>query len=104
MARWFINAFAAGKGRSTVDSESRRASNKASDARRQFDRAERERDLDKKLNYLADGLSSLAEAVEHVSNTTPPIANVAFASSLLAKDLGPALEEQTQNIVESLKT
>ena len=60
--------------------------------------------VNKKLNYLADGLSSLAEAVEHVSNTTPPIANVAFASSLLAKDLGNALEEQTQNIVESLKT
>jgi len=104
MARWFINAVSAGKGRSTVDSESRRASSKASDARRQFDRAERERDIDKKLNYLADGLSSLAEAIEHVSNTTPPIANVAFASSLLAKDLGSALEEQTNDIVTELKS
>ena len=59
-----VNAISAG-GSSTVDSESRRASSKASDARRQFDRAERERDLDRKLNYLADGLSSLAEAVEY---------------------------------------
>ena len=54
-------------------------------------------------DYLAEGLSSLAAALEHVSNTTPPIANVAFASSLLAKDLGNALEEQTENIVKKLK-
>ena len=103
MPRWFGNAVAAGVGRSTVDRESSRASSKASDARRRFDYAKRERDLDKKLSYLAEGLSSLAEAIEHVSNTTPPIANVAFASSLLAEDLGSALEEQTENIVEKLK-
>ena len=104
MARWFINAISAGKGRSAVDSESRRASSKASDARRRFDYAKRERDLDKKLSYLAEGLSSLAASLEHVSNTTPPIANVAFASSLLAKDLGNALEEQTKDIVKELKS
>ena len=103
MLRWLVRASVAGSANSDVRSESDRASRKASDAKRQFDYAKRERDLDKKLSYLAEGLSSLAAALEHVSNTTPPIANVAFASSLLAKDLGNALEEQTENIVKKLK-
>jgi GMP synthase-like glutamine amidotransferase len=48
-------------------------------------------------------LSYLAESVEHASNTTPPLAGIALASSLLAKDLGGALEEQTEDIIEKLK-
>ena len=101
--RLFLNAGSAGVGRSKVEKESDRSSRKANDAKRRFDYAKRERDLDKKLTYLAEGLSYLAESVEHASNTTPPLAGIALASSLLAKDLGGALEEQTEDIVKKLK-
>ena len=44
--RWFSNAIAAGVGKGTVKSESDRSSRKASDAKRRFDYAKREKDLD----------------------------------------------------------
>ena len=63
----------------------------------------REKDLDKKMTYLAEGMSSLAESINHVSNTTVPLAKVAFAASLLVENVQDNLDEQTKDIVKQLK-
>ena len=63
----------------------------------------REKDLDKKMTYLAEGMAYLAESVEHVSNTTVPLAKVAFAASLLVENVQDNLDEQTKDIVKQLK-
>jgi hypothetical protein len=103
MLRWFVRASVADSANSDVKSESNRASRKASDAKRQFDYAKRERDIEKKLAYMAEGMSNLAQSVEHVSNTTPPLAKVAFAASLLAESIQNNLDNQTKDIVQQLK-
>ena len=103
MLRWLVRASVAGSANSDVKSESNRASRKASDAKRQFDYAKREKDLDKKLSYMAEGMSNLAESVEHVSNTSIPLAKVAFAASLLAESIQDNLDNQTKDIVKQLK-
>ena len=61
------------------------------------------RDLEKKMTYLAEGMSNLAESVNHVSNTTVPLAKVAFAASLLVENVQDNLDEQTKDIVRQLK-
>ena len=48
MLRWLVRASVAGSANSDVRSESDRASRKASDAKRQFDYAKRERDRKQK--------------------------------------------------------
>lgn len=103
MLRWLVRASVAGSANSDVKSESNKASRKASDAKRQFDYARRERDLDKKMSYMAEGMANLAESVEHVSNTTVPLAKVAFAASLLAESIQDNLDNQTKDIVKQLK-
>jgi uncharacterized phage infection (PIP) family protein YhgE len=103
MLRWLVRSTIAGSANSDVKSESDRASRKANDAKRQFDNAKRERDLDRKVTYLAEGMSHLAESVNHVSNTTVPLAKVAFAASLLVENVQDNLNEQTNDIVRQLK-
>lgn len=103
MLRWLVRSTIAGSANSDVKSESDRASRKANDAKRQFDYAKRERDTDKKIAYLVEGMSYLAESVNHVSNTTVPLAKVAFAASLLAESIQDNLDEQTKEIVDKLK-
>ena len=103
MLRWLVRASVAGSANSDVKSESNKASRKASDAKRQFDYARRERDLDKKMSYMAEGMANLAQSVEHVSNTTVPLAKVAFAASLLAESIQDNLDNQTKDIVKQLK-
>ena len=103
MLRWLVRASVAGSANSDVKSESNKASRKASDAKRQFDYARRERDLDKKMSYMTEGMANLAQSIEHVSNTTVPLAKVAFAASLLAESIQDNLDEQTKDIVEKLK-
>ena len=49
MLRWLVRSTVAGSANSDVKSESGRASRKANDAKRQFDYAKREKDLDKKI-------------------------------------------------------
>ena len=104
MLRWLVRASVAGSANSDVRSESDRASRMAKDAKRQFDYAKRERDMDKKLAYMAEGMSNLAESIEHVSNTTVPLAKVAFAASLLAESIQDNLDNQTKDIVQQLKS
>jgi hypothetical protein len=48
-------------------------------------------------------MSNLAESVNHVSNTTVPLAKVAFAASLLVENVQDNLDEQTKDIVRQLK-
>ena len=103
MLRWLVRSTIAGSANSDVKSESDRASRKANDAKRQFDSAKRERDTDKKIAYLVEGMSYLAESVNHVSNTTVPLAKVAFAASLLVENVQDNLDEQTKDIVRQLK-
>ena len=55
MLRWLVRASVAGSANSDVRSESDRASRMAKDAKRQFDYAKRERDMDKKLAYGSNG-------------------------------------------------
>jgi len=55
MLRWAIRAIAANSYKKKAISESSRATRMANDAKRQFDRARRERDLDKKLEYMSEG-------------------------------------------------
>ena len=104
MLRWLVRASVAGSANSDVKSASSKASRKANDAKRQFDNAKRERDLDKKLAYMADGMSNLAESIDHVSNTTVPLAKVAFAASLLAESIQDNLDNQTKDIVQQIKS
>ena len=104
MLRWLVRASVAGSANSDVKSESSKASRQANDAKRQFDNAKRERDLDKKLAYMADGMSNLAESINHVSNTTVPLAKVAFAASLLAESIQDNLDNQTKDIVQQIKS
>ncbi len=75
----------------------------ANDAKRQFDRARRERDLDRKLEYMSEGLSDLSEAVSYTSNAIEPLAEVSFVASLLVESIQNNLDEQTKDIVEKLK-
>ena len=63
-----------------------------------------ERDMDKKLAYMAEGMSNLAESIEHVSNSTVPLARVAFAASLLAESIQDNLDNQTKDIVQQIKS
>ena len=98
-----VRSHVAGSANSDVKSESNRASRKANDAKRQFDYAKRERDIEKKLAYIAEGMSNLAQSVEHVSNTTVPLARVAFTASLLAESIQDNLDNQTKDIVKQIK-
>jgi len=56
------------------------------------------------LAYMAEGMSNLAQSIEHVSNTTVPLAKVAFAASLLAESIQDNLDVQTKDIVQQLKS
>ena len=103
MLRWLVRSTVAGSANSDVRSESERASRKANEAKRQFDYAKRESNEVKKMTYLVEGMSYLAESVNHVSNTTVPLAKVAFTASLLVENVQDNLNEQTNDIVRQLK-
>ena len=103
MLRWAIRAVAANGYRKKAISESNRASSKASDAKRKFGYAKREKDIEKKLNYLSEGLDSLADAVNHSSNSIEPLAEVSFVASLLVESIQNNLDKQTEDIVAKLK-
>ena len=80
MLRWAIRAIAASKYKSKVISESSRASRKSKDAMSSFNRAKREKDLNRKMDYISEGLNNLAEAVSHNSNSIEPLACLLYTS------------------------
>jgi hypothetical protein len=103
MLRWAIRAVAANSYRKKAISESSRASSKANDAKRKFGYAKREKDTNKKLDYMCEGLDNLAEAVSHSSNSIEPLAEVSFVASLLVESIQNNLDKQTEDIVSKLK-
>ena len=66
MLRWVIRAAAANRYKNKVISESSRASSKSKDAVRSFNRAKREKDSVKKMEYMSEGLISLSEVTTKV--------------------------------------
>tara|TARA_B100000035_G_C20851543_1_gene487634 strand:- start:27 stop:338 length:312 start_codon:yes stop_codon:yes gene_type:complete len=103
MLRWAIRAIAASKYKNQAIKESGIATRKAKDAMTKFRYAKSERDDTKKLNYMAEGMSYLAEAVNHNSNAIDPIAQMSFVASLLVESIQNNLDEQTKDIVSKLK-
>ena len=103
MLRWAIRAVAANSYRKKAISESSRASSKANDAKRKFSYAKREKDTNKKLDYMCEGLDNLAEAVSHSSNSIEPLAEVSFVASLLVESIQNNLDKQTEDIVSKLR-
>ena len=85
MLRWVIRAAAANRYKNKVITESNKASSKSKDAARSFNRAKREKDNTKKMNYMSEGLISLSEAVSHNSNAVEPLAEMSFVASLLLR-------------------
>ena len=69
MLRWLIRTGASVSKKNKCISASDASSRAAKEAVRKFDYAKRERDMQKQINYLAEGMSKLAEAVEKKSNT-----------------------------------
>ena len=103
MLRWAIRAVAANSYKNKAISESKSASSKANDAKRKVSYAKREKDTDKKLNYICEGLDSLSDAVSHSSNSIEPLAEVSFVASLLVESIQNNLDKQTDDIVSKLK-
>ena len=103
MLRWVIRAAAANRYKNKVITESNRASSKSKDAARSFNRAKREKDNTKKMNYMSKGLVSLSEAESHNSNAVEPLAEMSFVASLLVESIQNNLDEQTKDIVSKIK-
>ena len=103
MLRWAIRAVAASNYKSKVISESGKASRKSNDAMRKFKSAQREKDINKKMDYMSEGMIYLAEAASHNSNAIEPLAEMSFVASLLAESIQENLDEQTKDIVTKLK-
>ena len=103
MLRWAIRSVAANSYKNKVISESGRASRKSQDAMRKFSRAKSEKDINKKMDYISDGMSALAEAVSHNSNAIEPLAEMSFVASLLVESIQDNLDEQTEDIIKKIK-
>jgi|TARA_B100001094_G_scaffold171037_1_gene165429 hypothetical protein len=103
MLRWAIRAVAANRYKNKAISESTKASRKSNDAIRSFSYAKREKDVNKKIDYMSEGMSYLAEAVSHNSNAVEPLAEISFVASLLVESIQNNLDEQTKDIVAKLK-
>ena len=103
MLRWAIRAAAANTYKNKAIKESGQATKKAKDAMGKFRYAKNERDNTKKLNYMAEGMSLLSEAVNHNSNAIDPLAQMSFVASLLVESIQKNLDEQTNDIVSKLK-
>ncbi len=103
MLRWVIRAAAANRYKNKVISESGRASSKSKDAVRSFNRAKKEKDSIKKMEYMSEGLVSLSEAVSHNSKAVEPLAEMSFVASLLVESIQNNLDEQTKDIVSKIK-
>ena len=76
---------------------------RSNDAIRSFSYAKREKDVNKKIDYMSEGMSYLAEAVSHNSNAVEPLAEISFVASLLVESIQNNLDEQTKDIVAKLK-
>ena len=60
--------------------------------------AKSQRDTNKKIDLLIDGMSSLSSAVKEVSDSVTPIAKMNMVSALLSENIGELLNTQTAEI------
>ena len=102
MLRWLIRTSASVGKKNKCQAESSAASRSAKDAVRKFDRASRERDSQKQINYLSEGMSNLAQAVERSSNSVPPLAELAVYAAVLTESIESGLDNQTKDIVNKM--
>ena len=99
MLRWLIRTSASVSKKNKCISASDASSRAAKEAVRKFDYAKRERDMQKQINYLAEGMSKLAEAVEKNSNTIPPLAELSVYAAVLTESMETGLDAQTKDIM-----
>ena len=104
MLRWLIRTTASVGKKNKCQAESSAASRSAKDAVRKFDRASRERDSQKQINYLSEGMSNLAQAVERSSNSVPPLAELAVYAAVLTESIESGLDNQTKDIVTKMSS
>ena len=104
MLRWLIRTSASVGKKNKCQAESSAASISAKDAVRKFDRASRERDSQKQINYLSEGMSNLAQAVERSSNSVPPLAELAVYAAVLTESIESGLDNQTKDIVTKMSS
>ena len=103
MLRWAIRAVAANSYKNKAISASSIARSRANEAKKKFGYAKREKDINKKLDYMCEGLDSLADAVSYSSDAIEPLAEVSFVASLLVESIQNNLDKQTDDIVSKLK-
>jgi hypothetical protein len=60
--------------------------------------AKSQKDTNKKIDLLIDGMSDLANAVREVSDSVTPIAKMNMVSALLSENIGELLDTQTAEI------
>ena len=60
--------------------------------------AKSQKDTNKKIDLLIDGMSSLSSAVKEVSDSVAPIARMNMVSALLSENIGELLNTQTAEI------
>ena len=77
---------------------SKRATSYANKAVSSLRSAKSQRDTNKKIDLLIDGMSSLSSAVKEVSDSVAPIARMNMVSALLSENIGELLNTQTAEI------
>ena len=103
MLRWAIRAVAANSFKNKAISASSKASSRANESKIKFGYSKREKDINKKVDYMWEGLDSLADAVSYSSDAIEPLAEVSFVASLLVESIQNNLDKQTDDIVSKLK-
>tara|TARA_B110000285_G_scaffold136681_1_gene153069 strand:- start:144 stop:461 length:318 start_codon:yes stop_codon:yes gene_type:complete len=77
---------------------SSKASSYANKAVSSLRSAKSQKDTNKKIDLLIDGMSDLANAVREVSDSVTPIAKMNMVSALLSENIGELLNTQTAEI------
>ena len=77
---------------------SKRATSYANKAVSSLRSAKSQRDTNKKIDLLIDGMSSLSSAVKEVSDSVAPIARMNMVSALISENIGELLNTQTAEI------
>jgi hypothetical protein len=83
---------------SRCSQHSSKASSYANKAVSSLRSAKSQKDTNKKIDLLIDGMSDLANAVREVSDSVTPIAKMNMVSALLSKNIGELFNTQTAEI------
>ena len=74
---------------------SKLASNAASKSNTMAQRARREKDIDKKIDYIAESLEQLSKAILEVSDSITPISRMIALNELFSQNLEKLLKEKS---------